>query len=298
MPEEQNKPQPEKQGEKKKSKIPVIRTLKTDAQELLKGQKVSFFELLSQEQAHKVKEQEFIKLKTKKSLKAPKIAIILVIIFAVIGGAGYFFISQQDTEEPPTERIPQPFIGASETSVIKVSANDINGLLEQLNRMRKESLFSGQLRYIPIEIINSNGSSYFADTEDFLKLTRLNPPKEFTDSIKESWNMFIYYYRTGEDIILVFETKSQERAFSGLLSWENEMSEELGYILNISKPSGITLFKDMVIQNIDTRILKLSSDSDKILGYAIFAGKLVIITTSQQSLEEMIKALTLGRVQI
>lgn len=273
---------------------PSVHTLKTDAAELLKKEKLSFLDLLSREKRHQKVEEEFM-ASPKRGHKTFLVFVIVVALFALVGLS--FWLILKEPKLVITPSIPQSIFVPTETNIIRIRSDDHVGFLEELRRLKKERVGVKQLRYLPVEIVNFDGTAHFADPLDFFSLAELSPPTDFTNSLGSKWALYLYSRLEGEDVVLVFEVLNKDRAFEGIFSWERDLIHEFAQFLALPPPGGLHFFEDKVIKNLDSRLLTFG-DPNNIIGYTIVGGRLVVMATSLEALEETIERFALGALNI
>ena len=210
---------------------------------------------------------------------------------------GIWFFVLRAPEPVITPSIPQPFFVPTETSIMRVRAGDRTGFLEELRRIKGERARVKQLSYLPVEIVNFDGTAHFASPSDFFSLVELSPPIDFTSALGNRWSLYLYSRLEGKDTVLVFEALNKDQAFAGLFSWERDLINEFAQFLAVSPPGGLHFFEDKVVKSLDSRVL-MFGDPNNIIGYTIVGGRFVVMATSLEALENAIERFTSGSINI
>lgn len=110
----------------------------------------------------------------------------------------------------------------------------------------------------------------------------------------------------GSEAFLVFKTSFYENSFSGMLAWEARMSQDLAPLFGSALMRDIEtattttnvsgVFKDRLINNIDTRIL-LDLNGETRLIYSFIDRQTLVITTNRDTFLEVVSRLNSTRVE-
>ena len=192
---------------------------------------------------------------------------------------------------PPEDPRPsQALLAVEEREIITIRQGDRTGLLGRLEAARRDRLPSGSIKHIVIRFENFEGASHFATTKEFFSTLAYNPPAGFMENLSDTFNVLIYYRPDGANLALIFEPKNYERSLAHMLAWEDTITFDFKNLYFDNTVSPIALpFTDLVIKNIDVRLLSLPENLD--LSYSFFAQKLLLISTSKEFMEIMIDRL-------
>ena len=277
-------------------KLGSIRTMKTDADELVSKQKTSFLEMF--EKQHQMQYQKGYKNPTSRGVGRKRLfrAILILIILGgiILGGAFGFYIFQRERQvQIETEmRDPTPhraFLTNSDQEIIRIRENDRTGLLSETDQKRTTPTPLGRYLYAPIIIDDFDINPRLATHEEFFETLRISPPQDFFENIGPRWNLLF----SDQHTILVFEVTN----FQGMLAvmarqWEGTITEDIARLL----PNGIRVgdrepFISDIVENNEVRIQRFSSTDDTAVTYALLFGELLIITTSEETITRIIEQL-------
>lgn len=294
-------------------------TLQSDTNKYIHDKKVSLIDIV-------LKEKNKIKTEETKSGNFLKISLILIFILAIVSG---FFIAYKKLIYRPKVIIEQekhlkPFFYHDEITPIQISDMPLK---ESLSQTFEKVYSNGKFIYFPV--LENKRSVGFAE---FINILKIAMPYELSNTIEENFSLSAYSNSSGEnDLVFMLKTKAQSETFAGIVKWENKMPEDLISLLpdktkeeilfiqnsflsenNFSSttppdlisaaatPENIPvlnsskyLFQDKLINNIDTRILRSKNDETIIL-YGFFAGKYLVITTSEEAFKNTINRLKIS----
>ena len=91
---------------------------------------------------------------------------------------------------------------------------------------------------------------------------------------------------------------NKDRALEGIFSWERDLVNEFAQFLASPPPGGLNFFEDRVIKSLDARVLTFGDPSNIIIGYTIVGGRLIVIATSLEALEEAITRFASGAINL
>ncbi len=260
-----------------KSKIPALRTLKTDTAEFVEKGGVSLVDIATEEAKRsglKYKEKT-----SKVSFRKIILIAIMIIVVIAIGFGGYWFFAKNQQEKQSTQLLAQPILAADDQIEIIIDPNNNQKTLKDLQKA-----LHGQIR--PNHLLNI----FIAlDSREFLKIIGTNPPPEFPYSL-DSRFMLAKFYLTKDWPILVFKIRDYDSAFAGIIKWERTIDQDLEEIFSLSPTSGD--FQDKVIQNHDTRILN-DKNGNSVLIYSFINRNYLVLTTNEEPLKEIFRRFSL-----
>ncbi len=276
----------------------VIRTMKSDAEELLKHEQSSFIDMIAEEAKLRQKSRAPISVGPKRQTSPAKIifGILLVVVIGAGGAAGYYFLSQKNNEPPPRPvpqgpDIPRPFINAQKTDVIKIPQGDRTGLLSAFGAELLNSRKDTNFWYLPLVVTESDKPAHIATPTELFQTLRITPASgDFFDGIENRWNLYAY----GEDLIFVFTIRDRSRVQGAMLLWERTLPQQLSPLIAGSKATP-RMFEDKIIKNNDARIATLPETTIHAVAYSVgVSGTYLVITTSEAALRATIDRLTSG----
>ena len=273
------------EGDPQEQREPTIRTMKTDAQEVIKKDNISFLDIYAKEAA----KSPYLEAPSRSSKKY--VYVLIAVLLVAIGASTYYVLAIRKNEPPPKPalEIPRSFIPVSQSATIEVRPNDRTGLINALEKARS-SAPEKEFTYIPVAV-GVNGLSRLAYPSEFFGMLEADPPGDFLDGITGRWNIYMY----SGDAVLLFEIKDEIKVRGALLRWDETIAQRLRAIMKKFEPTAYT-FEDIREKNIDIRIARLSTVNDAAVGYAIVLGKFLVIATSEVSLRATIARLVAGPV--
>jgi len=296
MPPEQSSQQKQNSGSPAEKPRIAIRTMKTDAEELIKTTKPSLIQTLGREQ------RPFTPtVGAARKLPIRLIAVIIVIVLALGGGAlllmrGVSLVStpaKNQTGAVLTRAAPPPAYFATETSrTISVKKKDRGEFLRLMNDAWHEKEREGTVKRILIKV-QDGPNERFATLTDFFELWRIAPPQELLDLADRNLMVFMYAGAGGNRLGLAVRARDTERMFAAMLRWEPSLLAQITSLFFDERADTIVVpFEDRTYRNIDWRYLKLSQNKDLGIGYAVFpAGNMFLFTTSKESMETSVNRL-------
>jgi hypothetical protein len=273
----------------------VIRTMKTDADELLQKEKASFLDLFTKEEQarrEKMAKPQVPKLTVGTAANSGQsnvwkgIAIVLIVlILMAVAGSIVYFVLGRDGQPPPVggnePTIPTPqsaFLRTvQESSVISVRPDDRTGVLTGFETIPIANAYT----YAPI-FIESRG---FMTTRDFFETLRINPPsQDFYNGVGNRIDL----YKFGRDAVFIIEVTDKDKTQGNMLAWESQLHKQI-----VPTFRGVAIqqaqFSDRLISNVDARVAR--GEGDLALGYSIVRGQFLVITTSESLLKVTIERL-------
>jgi len=297
MPPEENRPvhappsptpPPETEGG-----LPRLRTMKYDASQYLKEKNISLIDLVTQEKKRSGSAHEDMALfeyEPRRTWLRVLAWIVGIALVALAGYAGFILFFKQPGAVSPSLRPPQAIVAVEGNEVVTASEGDRAGLLERLRASHQDRLLSGSIKHVIVQFGGVTGTARYATLREFFATLDMRPPVELTDNLGAAFNLLMFYPPGRGDIALVLKPKNMELALAGMRAWEPNMILDFR---NLYFDDAVTQtanpFYDAIIQNVDVRVLPVSSTAT--LSYALFAGKYIIITTSQSFMELLINRL-------
>lgn len=274
----------------------AIRTMRTDAEELIKTTHPSLIQTLGREtrplnpNAHAAKKTPIL-----------LIALIIVIVL-VLGAGGFFFLRGVSLTASPAKnqtgttlaRTPPPSAYfATETSrTISVKKQDRQEFFRLMNDAWHEKEREGTVKRIVLKV-QDGPNERFATLTDFFELWRIAPPQTLLDLADQNLMLFMYSGASGNRLGIAVKTRDQERMFAAMLRWEPSLLAQITPLFFDERTDTIVApFEDRTYRNIDWRYLKLSQEKDVGIGYGVFsASNIFLFTTSKETTETAINRL-------
>lgn len=293
---ESNQNQSDPAGQRK----PTIRTMKSDAEELMKTEKPSLIKIAAQAR------RPIVPGAPVQQRKIPLVMIGAVIAGLILIGGGGFTVfyayrsrvvpakSPNDILTPDQTRIapPAPYFATETSRTITVKKTDRAEFARLMQDTWHEKEREGTVKRIIIKV-QDGPMERFATLADFFELWRIAPPQELVDQASGALMAFMYAGPGGNRLGFAVRTDEPERAFAHMLRWEPSLlSQATPLFFDERAGSILSSFEDRTWRNIDWRYMKLSQDKDLGIGYLVFpVGDLFVFTTSKEAMEAAINRL-------
>ena len=273
--------------------IRPIRTYKDDVAESVKSKKTSLVRMVIAESERRETETEIESPRSKRNL----IFISLSAVLFILGASGgiYVFNKYRGADEPvpitedkaaslifaETQK-EIPVTGRSSASIIQAFAAEITGANIRLDTIEHIS---------PTEETAEGKARPSAQRFFFFLDNRM--PANLLRSLTPDFMLGVHAFN-GNQPFLILTTDYYENSFAGLLTWERYMARDLLPLFGINKNEDDPIFErpfqDRVVKNRDARILY--DDLGQIIIMYVFKDKrTVIVTTSENTLDEVVKRL-------
>jgi len=301
---QQSKPLPEEMA----SSVSPLRTLKNDLQEIVREKKISLVRAvaLEQEKRHDAagRESEHIQARPGRHTGALfAVALLFVLGGAALGGV-YFIMSERS--EAPVDTTGSSLLFAESTVSLPLgneSPLELKRLLAQARTSGSATL--GSITHIvPTErITTEEGTEIVQETSLAYFWGRMGaqPPEDLLRAL--SSDFFFGIHTVDENApLFVIPVLSYERAFAGMLAWEQGMNAGLSPVFSTVPPqvigsSGLPekrRFEDVVMRNYDVRALK--DDTGEVqLFYSFPTRSILVIGESPYSFTEVLSRLRAER---
>ncbi len=289
MPPEQKSEAPA--GPTPPSPLKQIRTFQGDVASALSRQNESLYSIQAQEHA-----RQGGGLSVPSASAIPLfVGSLLFLGLAGIGGWYTYteFMRKTAVPEPvvPTSRL----VSAEDSVEINLSALNRDTLFAAIGNSA-EGAGSNELRHFVLR----NGTSTLSTAEDFFSVLQTSAP----GSLVRALDPIFMLGTLGESRFLIFNLKSYDNAFGGMLNWEKAMAADIGPLfataLYAQSIAPTSVFKDVVYRNKDARVLysgdPLATSSVPVILYSFFSNDTLIVTDKPESLQTLIDRLTRERL--
>lgn len=269
---------------------PTVKTLRTyegDVRDTVAKEKVTLAKMAMAENERAGKTESIgDKLSPEKSESLRRLIIISVSFLLVAAGLGgvFFIINRQKVIEKTTEAA-RPELLVNVDSQYEITVPTLNRL-SLLNALRRETYAPqtvGTVRAIFIKIDELK----YLDGPEILSALESVLPARLSRSLTPQATVGIHVF-DGNHLFLVFKTDSHDQTLAGLIEWEKDLAEKLVPLLSRRAllPSEKRPFADVIIKNIETRMLK-DENGQPLLLYAFLDRETFVITDSTATLEEI-----------
>ena len=265
-----------------KTKIPALRTYQGDMAEFIKEKNESVLSIAIKEKQKKDEEKQkevdysILQNDNKKIVKGDSLQINLTIILSAIllifgGVVVFFYIStflsnnKNSNQELPKYQI----IPSNNISNIIIDPKNI------LAGFSKTKLPFG----VSIIKISSIDGSEIKNSKDLFKFLNVSLPPFLDRTLKPEYEIINFSKDEKSSIGLILKVSDFGTAFSGMLDWEENMPEDLSFLVSNIKEVGSETFvwQDEIIKNKDIRVFLNKKEESKI-SYSFLDKNTIIIT--------------------
>ncbi|MDP3763024.1 MAG: hypothetical protein Q8Q97_03055 [bacterium] len=262
-------------------KLPVIRTLKTDAESFAQKPQASIFAIAAEKLKRKPRPPDGPNGRGKK-LWAAGVGIFLLL--AALGG--FLWYRALDRAAQKSQPVPpQDLIFADEKVSVRLDALSREVLIQKGREALFAALDGGAFRTVHFET-ETNGEASFLSAEEILKTSEINLP----DGLAAQTSELTLGSLAKDGAIhpfLILKTGSFPDAFHQALSWEKTMPSSLRiFFKDLPLLDEAPVFKDRVVKNQDARVLE--SAGRTVAAYAFFNRNFLVLTDDEKSLAEII----------
>ncbi len=292
--------------------VRALHTLKDDLQDVVHNQKISVVRAaaLQEEKRHRSGKSlippDELAPPVKARRTAPVVATILLFLVGAVALAGAYLILQNrsvDAIAPVAsgllfaeQTVPLPMDTLAPTDVRREVANARGAGALSLGAIL-------QVRPSLTQRDPASGDDVLAPVSFGLFMDRIgaSPPDELIRALSDDF--FFGIHTVDENApLFVIPVQSYERAFAGMLEWEQTMNADLAPMfaavpMQTVGPDGLLVervFTDAVIQNYDVRVLRDESGTVQ-LYYSFPTRNILIIAESQYSFPELLSRLRADR---
>jgi hypothetical protein len=275
------------------SGLRTIRTLKLDQDNLIKGQNLSLIGIAIKEEERKRQQQENSSISSGTNRTILLSSIILMILGSGIGFYVYNYYYADVTVGilPGKSTVLESILFAEANKTIDTTGITTEDLL---NRIKNEVRNPPDLRLGAVENYvfnkkNEGGLTVSLSAYEFFKVIASGAPENFLRSLEQNF-MFGILSSAENAAFIIVKTESYDKGLAGLLEWEGKtLTKDLYLVLTSLKPDTDLLtkdFEDLLIKNVDTRILKDKNGEVRIVYGFLDGEKTIVIAGSRQAFTE------------
>ncbi len=272
-----------------KSFLKAIRTFQGDVAETLHKQKESIFSIRQSALKKDPEPQREVESNSNaKRILTFAIGSILLLVLTLIGGY-YTYAEFLRKSAPPIPAVPESRFISAESST-KIDANSLTR--EEIFAKIQEA--SGGVKTAELKhIMPLSGTTTEMTTEKFMTALGTNAPGNLIRAFDPTFMLGTL----GNSRFLILKLASFNNAFSGMLSWEKNIAQDLSGLfankITLQSIGPTAVFRDVVHKNKDLRALfsseKTSSSTPQIvLLYSFFDSQILIITDRPETLQTVI----------
>ncbi|MFA6338560.1 MAG: hypothetical protein WCW87_00660 [Candidatus Paceibacterota bacterium] len=288
-----------------------LRTYKEDLAKTIKEQNVSVVKIAA---AESKKQQYQEKVEEEKSPSNPKNIIIIIFSIILIGGGLIDLYYIYNNFYKATEINQQVIKKTISTDFIKNI--DITGLHDRefqdkiLAEINKNNSALGSITsYQLIEKIA--GQETLLSSQNFFAEVAPRMPSELSRALNSNFVFGIHTF-DGNRPFIILNLNSYENVYSGMLSWEKNMTNDIERIFNLKNvdqniggfassttdemAASQNHFTDILVQNKDVRLLKNKNNEEVIL-YSFFDNNHLVITTNEITMIKIFERLRVAQLE-
>lgn len=306
----------ESQFIKNDTDVPQIETYNSDVARAIKKDNVSAMQIALAEQKKQQNRQSTGGMVPNGSGKSLLVKILFFVLFFIIIILGYLWwagyltpknpvIQGTTNTQQPAQQQSQSQIKIEQRQIIPINSKDSISIKNDINKAKNGNIDSGTIKEIVLGQQTPTGEVATINANDFLTKLGTHAPDQLLRAIDSKYTLGVFG-STPRETFVIFNVKSYDNAFAGMLSWESYLDEDMGDIFdrNIasttknSTSSNMTsqrVFTDKILFNKDTRILNSTDGQTKLL-YSFIDPRTLIIVSSETGLRELISRLTTGKI--
>ncbi len=291
------------------SEVPSLQTYKDDIQKLIKKDNVSVVTIAAAEAGRRDVAVPGAAPAHKPEISLSKVVMIVGGVLLTLGAlalVAYFF--RPTPSVPIQDTLPAPFIAIDATTVVLVGvAPTRSDIVTHVQDAKTTPTLTLGLvgRLLPVTATQKGGTQTILSAQTFLSLLAPHIPPDLLRTIEPTFLLGVHIFDQVQPF-LIFKVDSYEQAYSGMLSWEGSMRQDLlplfeytprphipeeglgadstGSTTPVLLPSG---FGDRIVANHDARVLQ-NNTSDIYFLWTFLDRNTLVITTNQNTLVEII----------
>ncbi len=279
---------------------PVIRTYKGDIEETVQSGHISSVNIAISENKRMMRNVSFGSANS--SVGAMNWGIIITIIVLLLGGVLAIFVPYYlvNKENAPVvqkkETVEAKSIIRVDTEE-KVNIKDLN--LSRISKTLADRVSASSINLGSIKNIylteGSGTSERIVTAQEFLSFLKADVPESIQRTLRPDY-MFGMYNYNGNQEFLILRVGAYDLAYSGMLSWEENLWQNYKDLFNLSDSNSDTTnklvveikkFQDATFFNKDARVVKDSAGKIIFL-YSIVDENTIVLTTSTDTLKEIL----------
>ena len=301
----------ETQGEQKKTlpetgSVTALRTLKEDLQDIIRTKKVSLVRAVALEEEKKRKRDSVVDEIPKGSGRTYG-TLLAALIFFVLGGLALYGVFVALPKSGEEEVVAQPALMFREqVTPFLLDALPPGEIKRELLGLRSSirMTLGAMVQIVPMRTLfdaDNKAQERSATLSEFFKALGITAPENLLRALSDDFFFGVHIVDENASL-LVIPVDSYERAFTGMLAWEKNMSSDLVPIFTPVPPLTVDEqglftwrpFEDIIIRNYDVRALR--DDEGTIQLYYSFPTRdILIIAESTYSFTEILSRLRAER---
>lgn len=284
------------------SSVVSLHTLKQDLQHVVRDQKMSVVRATALEADKRRPTPEEAAAEPPAPRSKFTSYLLASVALLALGALALFGVYYVESSKRPAEQTSSTAIVFAEQSVsLPLSGHDPASLKQTLASARSASNASlGSITRIVPVVGSTTASQRPATLREFLSAIGAQPPDDLVRALDDNFFLGLHTVDKNAPLIVV-PVVNYDRAFAGMLAWENTMNGDLApFFTPLSQyttVSGIPVqrtFSDLVIRNYDVRALKDDSGTVE-LYYSFPTRNILIIAESPYTFTEVLTRLQADR---
>ena len=271
-----------------------IRTFEGDMANAIKKQNESIVSIQQAEQAkHGRVSLENSDIENRGNKKALTLAISAIILVIIGGFGAYYSYKTYKTKTAPAivETPANQFVSTNILTNIDASTLSRQVLIGVISEERKKTRGETTLEQLELR----RGKTLNAELlsiADFLTRLNSHAPNPLVRALDPLFMLGLF--GTPSHTFMIIKLASFENAFPGMLAWEPRLAEDILPLFAseevVQSVPTVSVWRDVIIQNHDTRILK-NQNGETVLLYAFFDNNLLIVTDNEESFRALVNRL-------
>ena len=281
--------------------LKTIRTLKDDRDNLVRAQGLSVIGIAIKEEEKKAEIRENTSVSSGTNLIILATSIFLILLGLGTGFYAYERYTKESAGVTSPETIHRQSILSSDAGVAfdvsQITVNDLTAKIK--NEVRNPpDLRLGSVEGLSFYKKDSAGARTGVTASEFLLSLGSEAPGSFLRTLDSEF-MFGILSSAENAAFIILRTESYDKGWAGLLDWDNKtLARDLYQILTALKPDEDLLtekFEDLIIKNIDTRVLKDKGGVIRIVYGFLDGEKTIAIAGSKQAFIEALDRFSILR---
>ncbi len=294
-------PEPEK-PQMPQDRLSTLRTYQADVQRVVRGDDISMASIALKERARALSRGE--------EPPAPPstqnrifLALSLLLLLTGLATISYFVFFRKTDTGPVVATTIQSLIFSEKDTVLDTTGLTTEVELRQIRRTLGETRTLGTIenivfaKNVPGAEPDAEPLSMSLDSQEFFRFLTPRAPDALVRLLNPPYMYGIHGFDRNFGFLFL-ETDEQERVYSELLSWEGPaMARDLLPLIQEFPDipeGGNVVFQDLLIKNIDARVLR-NSNNEILLLYAFLTPKKFVITGGEDTFVEVLRRFTQPR---
>ncbi len=299
--------------------ITPLRTYEGDIRDAVKSEKLSLLKIATKEAERKQMMPNINEISDDDSgeIKRKLFWVAISLLLVIVGGGLIFFginyvIGLMENKEAVVIDDGLSRIITSDEEEKKEFKDFIfkSDLINYLKEKRTNELFGkNQIKsylFTKKDVVGENELTTIVSAEDVLNKLQARINQEFLRTIQNEFAVGIHSAERNSPFILI-KTNDYERAYSGMLAWEDTMKEDIGEIffdpISYTRPedeSGAIIefsysFIDKIIKNKDARVL-VDETGKGVMFYVFLDNEHILISSDESTIDEIMNRLKLVKL--